>query len=81
VFALYGKKTLLMGFDLRKPKIFEDFGLTNQDGISSYLVKVIELDRIIQHTEVANLDILMASPIPPQPLRTHRLRTLQTNKF
>ena len=32
VFALYGKKTLLMGFDLRKPKIFEDFGLTNTEG-------------------------------------------------
>jgi len=49
-----------LGFDLRKPKIFEDFGLTNQDGISSYLVKAIELDQIIQHTGVANLDILMA---------------------
>ena len=67
VFALYGKRTLLMGFDLRKPKIFEDFGLTNQDGISSYLVKAVGLDNIIQHTGVANLDILMAGPIPPNP--------------
>jgi len=38
IFAMYGKKTLLMGFDLRKPKIYKDFGLTNDEGISSYLI-------------------------------------------
>jgi Mrp family chromosome partitioning ATPase len=38
IFALYGKKTLLVGFDLRKPKIYKDFGLTNTEGISSYLI-------------------------------------------
>jgi tyrosine-protein kinase Etk/Wzc len=38
IFAMYDKKTLLMGFDLRKPKIYQDFGLTNTEGISSYLI-------------------------------------------
>ena len=29
VFALSGKKTILVGFDLRKPKMHEDFGIGN----------------------------------------------------
>ena len=34
IFAMYGKKVVLLGFDLRKPKIYQDFGLTNTEGIS-----------------------------------------------
>ena len=29
-YAISGKKTILLGLDLRKPKIFEDFKLTNE---------------------------------------------------
>jgi len=32
IFALYGKKTMLLGFDLRKPKIYQDFGLSTMKG-------------------------------------------------
>jgi len=67
VFALFGKKTLLMGFDLRKPKIYEDFELNNKEGITSYLVGKSNMEAIIQHSNVANLDIIMAGPIPPNP--------------
>ena len=31
VFALSGKKTVLLGMDLRKPKIYDDFKLNNKD--------------------------------------------------
>ena len=37
VFALSGSKTLLIGADMRKPKIFTDFQLTNDKGLSNYL--------------------------------------------
>ena len=67
VFALYGKKTLLMGFDLRKPKIFEDFGLTNTEGISSFLANKSMLEQVIKPSGIDHLDILMAGPIPPNP--------------
>ena len=67
VFALYGKKTLLLGFDLRKPKIFQEFGLTNTEGISSYLINKSPLDAIIQNSGIENFDIIMAGPIPPNP--------------
>lgn len=67
IFALYGKKTLLMGYDLRKPKIYQDFGLTNNEGISSYLVNKADISKIIQKTSLPNLDVIMAGPVPPNP--------------
>jgi len=50
VLALSGKKTVLIGMDLRKPKIFNDFGLTNNVGMSNYLIGKAEKEEIIQHT-------------------------------
>jgi len=67
IFALYGRKTLLMGFDLRKPRIFEDFQLDNKVGISSYLINKNTLEEVIRSSGIENLDILMAGPIPPNP--------------
>ncbi len=67
VYALYGKRTLLMGFDLRKPKIYKDFGLSNAEGISSYLINKSSIEDIIQHSPIENLDIVMAGPVPPNP--------------
>lgn len=69
IYALYGKKTILLGFDLRKPRIYQDFGLTNNIGISSYLSNKEEtLDSIIQTSSaLPSLDIITAGPIPPNP--------------
>ena len=38
VYALSGKKTILLGLDLRKPKIFDDFSITNDKGVVNYLI-------------------------------------------
>ncbi|MBU0487954.1 MAG: polysaccharide biosynthesis tyrosine autokinase [Bacteroidetes bacterium] len=67
IFALYNKRTLLLGFDLRRPRIFQDLGLHNTVGLSSYLSNQCELDEIIQHTQYENLDIISAGPVPPNP--------------
>ena len=67
IFALYGKKTLLVGYDLRKPKIYQDFGLQNSEGITSYLINKADISAIIQKSPLDNLDILMAGPVPPNP--------------
>lgn len=68
VYALYGKKTVLLGFDLRKPKLFKEFGLTNNTGLSSYLSNKENLDSIIQTSvKTPNLDIITSGPIPPNP--------------
>jgi len=67
-FAAFGRKTLLMGFDLRRPMIYQDFGLTNMLGISSYLSNRALLNDIIQPAPMPNLDFIAAGPVPPNPV-------------
>jgi capsular exopolysaccharide synthesis family protein len=68
VYALLGKKTCLIGFDLRRPALYKDFNLKNEKGVSSYLINSAKLDEIIQPTQIKNLDLISAGPIPPNPV-------------
>ena len=68
IYALYGKKTVLLGFDLRKPKLFKEFGLNNNIGLSSFLSNKEPFDSIIQSTTaIPSLDVITSGPIPPNP--------------
>lgn len=67
VYSLLGKKTLLIGLDLRKPKIAEEFGLVNDHGMSSCLSKDIPWREVVKKTKYENLDIILSGPIPPNP--------------
>lgn len=67
VLAITGKKTLLVGLDLRKPKLFDDFGYSNDIGMSNYLAGFVQKKDIIKHTEYENLDLILAGPVPPNP--------------
>ena len=68
IYALYGKKTILLGFDMRKPKIFQEFGVSNNVGLSSFLSNQEPFEKIIQPSEkIPNLDLITSGPIPPNP--------------
>lgn len=67
VYSLLGKKTILLGFDLRNPKIFGDFKLNNEKGLSTWLIGRDKLQDIIQKTDFENLSIIPAGPVPPNP--------------
>lgn len=67
VYSLLNKKTVLVGFDLRKPKIFKDFGLSNDKGVSTMLIGQDKIQDIIQPTRFENLSVISAGPIPPNP--------------
>lgn len=67
VFALSGKKTILVGVDLRKPKIAEDFELKNKIGLVHYLINQKQPEEIIQKTKYENLDVILSGPVPPNP--------------
>jgi len=67
IYALAGKRTLLLGFDLRRPKIADMFGVNPSIGITDYLINPIRLDEVIQKTRTKNLDLLLSGPIPPNP--------------
>ena len=40
IYAMAGKKTILIGADLRKPKLYIDFDKENHLGLSSYLTNL-----------------------------------------
>ena len=68
IYGLYGKKTVLLGFDMRKPKLFQEFGLSNNIGLSSFLSNKETLENIIQHSgKLPTLDLITSGPIPPNP--------------
>jgi capsular exopolysaccharide synthesis family protein len=67
VLAIGGYRTLLIGVDLRKPKIFQDFKLDNSFGLTNYLIGKADKEKIVQKTGLANLDIITAGPTPPNP--------------
>lgn len=74
--AMLGKKTLILGLDLRKPKVHSMFGIDNAKGISTYLIGRDSLESVIVATNVPNLSIIPSGPIPPNPAElsaSHRL--------
>ncbi|KVV13943.1 tyrosine-protein kinase [Flavobacterium sp. TAB 87] len=67
VFALSEKKTVILGLDLRKPRLAEEFGIENKDGIVNYLIKQKSLQEITNKTVIPHLDVILSGPVPPNP--------------
>jgi capsular exopolysaccharide synthesis family protein len=67
ILAVSNKKVLLVGLDLRRPKIHKTLGISNKIGISTYLIGKNTREEIIQNIEVNNLDIAVSGPVPPNP--------------
>ena len=67
IFALSGHKTVLIGADLRKPKLELEFKSENKSGLSNYLINKSTLSEITNKTEVEHLDIIFSGPTPPNP--------------
>ena len=72
-FALLGKKVILVGLDIRKPRLAELFEINNHHtGITNLLTKTKPTEEDIKKQILPsgvsnNLDMLMAGPIPPNP--------------
>ncbi|WP_163407821.1 exopolysaccharide transport family protein [Flavobacterium ajazii] len=67
VFALSEKKTVIIGMDLRKPRLADEFNLTNQYGVVNYLIRQKTLSEIVNKTQIPYLDVILSGPIPPNP--------------
>ena len=65
--AMSDKKVLLVGLDLRKPKIHKVFNLDNSSGISTYLSGQSALDELFIESTIPNLFLTISGPIPPNP--------------
>ncbi len=68
ILASSGLKVVLVGLDMRKPKIVKDFGLTNDVGCSNFLSGHANIDDVLFPSGVVDdLYILPSGPIPPNP--------------
>lgn len=69
--ALLGKKVLLVGMDIRAPKLSSYLDIMPKFGLTQYLSSnEIALDQIISRHPIADLhtlDVIVAGPIPPNP--------------
>jgi capsular exopolysaccharide synthesis family protein len=69
VLAQRGSRVLLIDADLRRPGIDRLFGFRSRGGLSTLISGVDKIeDVIVPSTQVPNLWILPAGPIPPQPV-------------
>lgn len=82
VMAVSGKKTVILEFDLRKPKIMSGLQMDskNKKGLSNYLVGNAVLEEIIYKVpDQENLFVIPCGTVPPNPaelLLTPRLKVL-----
>jgi capsular exopolysaccharide synthesis family protein len=70
IIANTGKKVVLVGMDLRAPKVLQYFGIeNNREGVTNYISNLamrIE-DVIIKAPNIEHLDLLPSGAIPPNP--------------
>lgn len=67
IYSVAGKKTIILDFDLRKPRIHKAFATENNKGISTILIGKYTVEECIKHSEWENLDYITSGPPPPNP--------------
>lgn len=67
MFAQLGLKTLLIDANLRNPRQEALFALNPHGGLSDALIGRVGLDAILRVPQIANLSVLTAGAIPPNP--------------
>jgi len=67
ILAMNNKKVLLIGADMRKPKLHKIFNINNEHGLSTYLIGYDTIGQAILPTSIKNLSLLPSGPIPPNP--------------
>lgn len=68
VLALAGKKTVILEFDIRKPKILSHLNMAKHAGLTNFVLgkaKVEDLPVKVEGTD--NLYVLPCGPVPPNP--------------
>jgi polysaccharide biosynthesis transport protein len=64
VFAQAGNRVLVVDSDLRRPTLHKLFKVTNNLGLTNYLLKQNTLAEVVQTTPVPNLDFMASGKLP-----------------
>jgi tyrosine-protein kinase Etk/Wzc len=79
VYAISGKKTLLIRGDLRKLVSVLDYNLEKgAKGLSEYLAGVVSLNEIIHDGDIEGLSFIVPGPIPPNASELFASSQMQT---
>ncbi|MEE1219331.1 MAG: CpsD/CapB family tyrosine-protein kinase [Ruminococcus sp.] len=66
-FSKMDKKVLLIDCDLRRPNVHNIFKVSNEQGLSNVIGKMVTVEEVIHKDAIPNLDILPSGTIPPNP--------------
>ena len=68
-FALLGKRVVLVGMDIRSPKLANMLNIKDAPGVTNFLSNsdLTAKDLIQQTPEIDNFNVIVAGPIPPNP--------------
>jgi capsular exopolysaccharide synthesis family protein len=67
IIAMMNKKVLIVGLDLRKPRVHTILKAGNGHGMSQFLSESATFEEVIVPTEIENLWFAPSGPIPPNP--------------
>lgn len=67
IIAMSNNRTLLVGLDMRKPRIHKHFEVNNNYGMSNLLIGKFSFSEAIHPTHIENLDVIPPGPTPPNP--------------
>jgi len=68
VMARAGFRVLVVGCDLRRPRLHQVFRASNDIGLANILIGTSSLAKAVQETDIKDLDIVASGPTPPNPV-------------
>jgi capsular exopolysaccharide synthesis family protein len=68
IFAQSGQRTLIVDSDLRRPTLHKMLHVTNNLGLTNYLLRQNSLEEVIQTTNLPTLDFLPSGKLPSSSL-------------
>ncbi len=68
VFAQNGSRVIIVDSDLRRPTLHKMVGVTNNIGLTNYLLKQNALEEVIQTTNLPTLDFMASGKLPSSSL-------------
>ncbi len=79
LYAMMGRKTVLVDLDIRKPNIHEKLGIESRYGVTNYLIGDCEYKDILHTNLPFKFDVIAAGTVPPNPgelIRSDKLTEL-----
>ncbi|MDD2635444.1 MAG: polysaccharide biosynthesis tyrosine autokinase [Bacteroidales bacterium] len=67
IYAMTGKKVIVLDFDLRKPRLDKCFDVENIKGISTILIGKNNYKECLHQSNLDNLEFITSGPLPPNP--------------